>query len=80
VTPRQVAEEIGNRMISIFKRNANGTRPVFGPYRKFQQDANWRDCLLFHEYYHGDTGQGLGASHQTGWSGLVANLIDEWRR
>ena len=53
---------------------------VFGPYAKFQQDPYWRDCLLFHEYYHGDTGMGLGASHQTGWSGLVANLIDEWRR
>src|SRR5882724_5978769 len=79
ITPRALAEEIANRMISIFKQ-ADGKRPVFGPYAKFQQDPHWRDCLLFHEYYHGDTGMGLGASHQTGWSGLVANLIDEWRR
>ncbi len=80
ITPRDMAGEIANRMISIFQRNAQGKRPVFGPYAKFQQDPHWRDCLLFHEYYHGDTGMGLGASHQTGWSGLVANLIDEWRR
>jgi hypothetical protein len=80
ITPRDMAAEIANRMISIFKQNAEGKRPVFGPYAKFQQDPHWRDCLLFHEYYHGDTGMGLGASHQTGWSGLVANLIDEWRR
>ena len=79
ITPRALAEEIANRMISIFKQ-CNGKRPVFGPYAKFQQDPHWRDCLLFHEYYHGDTGMGLGASHQTGWSGLVANLIDEWRK
>ena len=45
-----------------------------------QQDPLWHDLILFHEYYHGDTGKGLGASHQTGWSGLIANLIDEWRR
>jgi len=79
VTPRALAEDIANRMISIFKQ-ADGKRPVFGPYAKFQQDPHWRDYLLFHEYYHGDTGMGLGASHQTGWSGLVANLIDEWRK
>jgi len=79
ITPRALAEEIANRMISIFKQS-DGKRPVFGPYAKFQQDPHWRDCLLFHEYYHGDTGMGLGASHQTGWSGLVANLIDEWRK
>jgi hypothetical protein len=45
-----------------------------------QNDPHWRDLILFHEYYHGDTGKGIGASHQTGWSGLIANLIDEWRR
>ena len=79
-TPRGMAGEIANRMIGIFKQNAEGKRPVFGAYAKFQQDPHWQDCLLFHEYYHADTGMGLGASHQTGWSGLVANLIDEWRR
>ncbi len=47
---------------------------------KFQHDPHWRDCLLFYEYFHGDNGAGLGASHQTGWTGLVATLIDEWRR
>ena len=66
-------------MISIFRRDSNGRRACFGA-TKFQSDLHWRDCLLFSEYYHGDSGMGLGASHQTGWSGLVANLIDEWRR
>ena len=80
VTPSAIAEETANRMISIFKRGQDGKRPCFGAYRKFQEDPHWRECLLFNEYYHGDTGMGLGASHQTGWTGLVANLIDEWRR
>ncbi|MGC2109269.1 MAG: glucosidase, partial [Candidatus Korobacteraceae bacterium] len=80
VTPKAMAAEIADRMIGIFKRGEDGRRPCFGPYRKFQEDPYWRDCLLFNEYYHGETGQGLGASHQTGWTGLVANLIDEWRR
>jgi len=78
--PRALAGEIADRMIAIFKQDENGRRPCFGAYRKFQEDPYWRDCLLFNEYYHGETGQGLGASHQTGWTGLVANLIDEWRR
>jgi hypothetical protein len=80
ITPTAMAEDAANRMISIFTRDASGRRPCFGRYEKFQNDAHWRDCLLFNEYYHGDSGMGLGASHQTGWSGLVANLIDEWRR
>jgi hypothetical protein len=80
ITPLAMAEEIADRMIGLFRRNDAGQRPCFGRYRKFQEDPHWRDCLLFHEYYHGDTGQGLGASHQTGWTGIVANLIDEWRR
>jgi hypothetical protein len=67
-------------MIRIFSRDQSGRRACFGNYQKFQTDPNWRDYILFNEYYHGDTGAGLGASHQTGWSGLVANLIDEWRR
>jgi hypothetical protein len=57
-----------------------GRRRIFGEVRRFQDDPYWRDCLLFPEYFHGDTGAGLGAMHQTGWTGLVANLIDEWRR
>ncbi|MBI3474224.1 MAG: glucosidase [Acidobacteria bacterium] len=80
VTPSAIAEETANRMISIFKRDRDGKRPCFGTYAKFQEDPHWKDCLLFNEYYHGDSGLGLGASHQTGWTGLVANLIDEWRR
>jgi hypothetical protein len=80
ITPLTMAAEIADRMIGIFRRDEQGNRPCFGPYRKFQEDPHWRDCLLFNEYYHGETGQGLGASHQTGWTGMVANLIDEWRR
>jgi hypothetical protein len=80
VTPHEIAGEAANRMISIFKRGADGKRPSFGFYNNFQEEPHWNQCLLFNEYYHGDTGMGLGASHQTGWSGLVANLIDEWRR
>jgi len=80
ITPTAMAEEAADRMISIFRRDASGRRACFGHYHKFQTDPHWRDCLLFNEYYHGDSGMGLGASHQTGWSGLVANLIDEWRR
>jgi hypothetical protein len=67
-------------MIRIFTRNDQGRRPVYGGTRKFQGDPFWRDLILFYEFYHGDNGAGLGASHQTGWTGLVAALIDEWRR
>ena len=76
----QVAEEIGRRLTNIFLKDSAGRRPVFGGAEKFQSDPHWRDCILFHEYFHADTGEGLGASHQTGWTGLVASLIDEWRR
>jgi hypothetical protein len=75
-----LAEDISERMIGIFKRDANGRRPVFGGAEKFQTDPHWRDNILFYEHFHGDNGAGLGASHQTGWTALVANLIDEWRR
>jgi hypothetical protein len=75
-----VAADIADRMISIFTRDENGSRPVYGGTRKFQEDPYWRDLILFYEFYHGDNGAGLGASHQTGWTGLVAALIDEWRR
>jgi hypothetical protein len=75
-----MAKEIAERMIRIFRRDEFGRRACFGESKKFQTDPHWCDYLLFNEYYHGDTGAGLGASHQTGWSGLVASLIDEWRR
>jgi len=80
IAPGGFAEDLANRMIGIFKRRADGKRPSSGDYTKMQNDPHWRDLILFHEYYHGDSGKGLGASHQTGWSGLIANLIDEWRR
>jgi hypothetical protein len=76
----EIAGEIANRMIRIFTRNEQGRRPVYGGTRKFQEDPYWKDLILFYEFYHGDNGAGLGASHQTGWSGLVAALIDDWRR
>ena len=63
------------RIFRIFLRNAAGRRPVFGATEKFQTDPHWRDYLLFYEYFHGDNGAGLGASHQTGWTGLVATLL-----
>jgi len=75
----EIAATHANRLISIFVRNESGERPVYGTIHKFQHDPYWRDYLSFHEYFHGDTGAGLGASHQTGWTGLVASLIDEWR-
>ncbi len=74
-----MAREIANRMIATFARDESGRRPVFGDSAKFQDDPRWRDHLLFYEYFHGDTGAGLGASHQTGWTALIASLIDEWR-
>jgi hypothetical protein len=68
----QVAEEISRRMHSIFLKDQAGRRPVFGGAEKFQSDPHWRDCLQFYEYFHGDNGAGLGANHQTGWTGIVA--------
>ncbi len=70
-----VADELESRLISLFLRDRDGRRPAFGAYTRLQEDPAWRDSLLFHEYFHGDTGAGLGASHQTGWTGLVADLI-----
>ncbi len=75
-----IAGEIAHRMIRIFTRNQRGERPVYGGTTKFQKDPHWKDLILFYEFYHGDNGAGLGASHQTGWSALVAALIDDWRR
>jgi hypothetical protein len=71
----EVGKEIVERLTRIFLRDSNGRRPVYGGTEKFQNDPYWRDCLLFYEYFHGDNGAGLGASHQTGWTGLVAGLI-----
>ena len=73
----QVAGELSRRLIKIFLRNSNGERPIFGGQRVFQDDPHWRDLILFSEYFHGDNGAGLGASHQTGWTGLVAKLIQQ---
>jgi hypothetical protein len=70
-----VSKEISERLIRIFTRDEHGSRPVYGGTEKFQNDPHWRDHLLFYEYFHGDNGAGLGASHQTGWTGLVAKLI-----
>ncbi len=76
----EVAGEVANRMIRIFTCDEYGRRPLYGGTRKFQEDPYWKDLILFYEFYHGDNGAGIGASHQTGWSALVAALIDEWRR
>jgi hypothetical protein len=75
-----VAEELARRLQGIFLRNEGGKRPVYGGNRKFQDDPQWRDYILFYEYFHGDNGAGLGASHQTGWTGVVARLIDLFAR
>ena len=71
----QIAEELTRRLASIFLRNEQGQRPVHGGTRKFQEDPHWRDYVLFYEYFHGDNGAGLGASHQTGWTGIVARAM-----
>jgi hypothetical protein len=77
-----LARMIADHYIRIFTRDADrdGRRAVFGDVAKFQNDPHWRDFILFYEYFHGDNGAGLGASHQTGWTALVASLLDEWRR
>jgi hypothetical protein len=76
----EVAREIAYRLEAIFLRDDSGKRPVYGGMQKFQEDPHWRDCILFHEYFHGDNGAGLGASHQTGWTGMVAQLIELFGR
>ncbi len=73
----QVSEEISNRLTRIFLRDETGRRPVYGGTEKLQNDPNWKDYILFYEYFHGDNGAGLGASHQTGWTGLVAKFIEQ---
>jgi hypothetical protein len=71
----QVAGELGRRLSTIFLRDTNGKRPVFGSSQLFNDDPHWRDLIPFYEYFHGDTGRGCGASHQTGWTGLIAPIL-----
>src|SRR5262245_11128752 len=75
MTLYQVAQELSRRLANIFLRNQDGRRPVYGGSHTFQEDPHWRDCILFYEYFHGDNGAGLGASHQTGWTGCIARLL-----
>ena len=79
MTLREVADGISSRLVSLFTRNGEGARPCFGGRPIFERPA-FRDATLFHEYFHGDTGRGVGASHQTGWTGLVAKLLMPRRR
>jgi hypothetical protein len=76
----EVAKEIASRLSNIFLRDANGKRPVYGGTKKFQDDPYWKDYILFYEYFHGDNGAGLGASHQTGWTGVIARSLDLFAR
>ncbi len=80
LTLRELAGDLAARMSQLFVSDERGYRPMYGERQLFQRDPHWKDCLLFYEFFHGDTGVGLGASHQTGWTGLVASLIDEWKR
>ena len=77
LTLDQVARELKDRLINIFLRDEKGHRAVFGAQQLFQNDPLWRDYIPFNEYFHGETGAGLGASHQTGWTGLVAEMIQQ---
>ena len=79
LTINGVAEEISRRLAKLFLRDDTGRRPVFGECAKLQTDPQFRDYLLFHEYFHGETGRGVGASHQTGWTGLIAKLLQPRR-
>jgi hypothetical protein len=76
----EVAQEISRRLASTFLRDVKGRRPVYGGAAKFQEDPHWRDLIQFYEYFHGDNGAGLGASHQTGWTGLIASILDLFGR
>jgi len=76
----EVAKELARRLSSIFLRDGNGRRPVYGGTKKFQDDPHWKDYILFYEYFHGDNGAGLGASHQTGWTGIIARSLDMFAR
>jgi len=76
----EVAQEISRRLSSIFLRDASGKRPIYARTKKFQEDPHWKDYILFYEYFHGDNGAGLGASHQTGWTGTIARMLDLFAR
>jgi hypothetical protein len=80
LTIGEVAEELSRRLCRIFLKDETGKRPVFGLYPRMQEDPHFRDYLHFYEYFHGDSGRGVGASHQTGWTGLVAKLMQPWRQ
>jgi hypothetical protein len=80
LTLGQVAEELARRLTNIFLRDEQGRRAVFGASTTFQNDAHWRDYIPFHEYFHGDSGRGVGASHQTGWTAVVANLLQSTKQ
>jgi hypothetical protein len=75
----EVAVEINRRLTNIFLRDEDGGRAVYGGTEKFQNDPYWKDLIYFHEYFHGENGAGLGASHQTGWTGVIAYLMKLWR-
>lgn len=77
LTLNEIANELSQRLIDIFTRDASGRRAVFGEQEAFQRDPHWGDYVPFYEYFHGDSGRGVGASHQTGWTGLVADLIQQ---
>src|SRR6185295_15568518 len=75
LTIGEVADELALRLTRVFLRNDEGARPVFGDNRRLQDDPHFKDHVLFHEYFHGDSGRGVGASHQTGWTGLIAKVL-----
>ena len=77
MTLQEVATELSQRLTRVFLKDTSGRRPVAGNLERFQSDPHWEGCVLFHEYFHGDNGAGLGASHQTGWTGLVAKLLQQ---
>ena len=77
ITLQQLADQLSQRLLSIFLKDSQGRRPLYGQIEKFQQDPHWKEYILFHEYFHGDNGAGLGASNQTGWTALIANLIHQ---
>jgi len=80
MTLNEVANDLSHRLMRLFLRDASGRRPFRGNHEVVQTHPNWRDCILFYEYFHGDSGAGLGASHETGWTGLVAKLIEQQGR
>jgi hypothetical protein len=73
---KQIADEIERRLVQLFLKDAQGRRPCHGQDQRFIDDPNWKDLVLFYEYFHGDDGRGLGANHQTGWTALVASILE----